>query len=95
MTARGNIDTIEVKGDSLTILTTSGETLISRKESGSSIVEILQRGGVDLTTSNVEIISRGQSGLSSLLGVLFNFLPLIFFGAVLLFMMRSAQGNSN
>ncbi len=95
MTARGNVDTIEVKGDSLTILTTSGETLISRKESGSSIVEILQRGGVDLATSNVEIIPRGQSGLSSLLGVLFNFLPLIFFGAVLLFMMRSAQGNSN
>ena len=95
MTARGNVDTIEVKGDSLTILTTSGETLISRKESESSIVEILQRGGVDLATSNVEIIPRGQSGLSSLLGVLFNFLPLIFFGAVLLFMMRSAQGNSN
>ncbi len=95
MTARGNVSTIEVKGDSLTIVTTSGETLMSRKESGSSIVEILQRGGVDLTTSNVEIISRGQSGLSSLLGVLFNFLPLIFFGAILLFMMRSAQGNTN
>ena len=95
MTARGNVDTIEVKGDSLTILTTSGETLTSRKESGSSIVEILQRGGVDLATSNVEIIPRGQSGLSSLLGVLFNFLPLIFFGAILLFMMRSAQGNTN
>ena len=95
MTARGNVDSIEVQGDTLTILTTSGETLISRKESGSSIVEILQRGGVDLATSNVEIIPRGQSGLSSLLGVLFNFLPLIFFGAILLFMMRSAQGNSN
>ena len=95
MTVRGNVDTIEVKGDSLTILTTSGETLTSRKESGSSIVEILQRGGVDLATSNVEIIPRGQSGLSSILSVLFNFLPLIFFGAVLLFMMRSAQGNSN
>ena len=95
MTVRGNVDTIEVKGDSLTILTTSGETLTSRKESGSSIVEILQRGGVDLATSNVEIIPRGQSGLSSILSVLFNFLPLILFGAVLLFMMRSAQGNSN
>ena len=95
MTVRGNVDTIEVKGDNLTILTTSGETLTSRKESGSSIVEILQRGGVDLATSNVEIIPRGQSGLSSILSVLFNFLPLIFFGAVLLFMMRSAQGNSN
>ena len=95
MTARGNISTIEIKGDSLTVVTTSGETLTSRKEAGSSIVEILQRGGVDLATSNVEIIPRGQSGLSSILGVLFNFLPLIFFGAILLFMMRSAQGNTN
>ena len=95
MTARGNISTIEIKGDSLTVVTTSGETLTSRKETGSSIVEILQRGGVDLATSNVEIIPRGQSGLSSILGVLFNFLPLIFFGAILLFMMRSAQGNTN
>ena len=95
MTVRGNVDAIEVKGDNLMILTTSGETLTSRKESGSSIVEILQRGGVDLATSNVEIIPRGQSGLSSILSVLFNFLPLVFFGAVLLFMMRSAQGNSN
>ena len=95
MTARGQVDIIEVKGDSLTLITTSGETLTSRKESGSSIVEILQRGGVDLATSNVEIIPKGQSGLSSILSVLFNFLPLIFFGAILLFMMRSAQGNTN
>ena len=83
MTARGQVDIIEVKGDSLTLITTSGETLTSRKESGSSIVEILQRGGVDLATSNVEIIPKGQSGLSSILSVLFNFLPLIFFGAIL------------
>ena len=95
MTARGQVDIIEVKGDSLTLITTSGETLTSRKESGSSIVETLQRGGVDLATSNVEIIPKGQSGLSSILSVLFNFLPLIFFGAILLFMMRSAQGNTN
>ena len=95
MTSRGQVDIIEVKGDSLTLITTSGETLTSRKESGSSIVETLQRGGVDLATSNVEIIPKGQSGLSSILSVLFNFLPLIFFGAILLFMMRSAQGNTN
>ena len=38
---------------------------------------------------------KGSSGLGSLFGVLINFLPLIFFGAVLLFMMRQAQGNTN
>ncbi len=95
MTASGDIRTIEVQGDSLTLTTTSGETLTSRKESGSSIVEILQRGGVNMATTPVEIIPKGQSGFSTLLSVLFNFLPLIFFGAILLFMMRSAQGNSN
>ena len=95
MTASGDVRTIEVQGDNLTIITNSGETLTSRKESGSSIVEILQRGGVNLATSPVEIIPKGQSGFSTLLSVLFNFLPLIFFGAILLFMMRSAQGNSN
>ena len=62
MTAQGNVETIEVKGDALTIVTTSGEILTSRKEPGSSIVEILQVGGVDLATSRVEIISEGQSG---------------------------------
>ena len=95
MTASGDIRTIEVQGESLTLTTTSNETLTSRKESGSSIVEILQRGGVNMATTPVEIIPKGQSGFSTLLSVLFNFLPLILFGGVLLFMMRSAQGNSN
>ena len=58
MAVKGEVDTIEVNGDILTIVTTSGETLTSSKESGSSITEILQNGGVDLRTSNVEIILR-------------------------------------
>ena len=95
MTARGEVDRIEVKGDVLTVMTASGETLSSRKESGSSIIEILQRAGIDPITSRVEIVVKGQSGLSSFVGVMINFLPLIIFGAVLLFMMRQAQGNTN
>ena len=95
MTAREEVDRIEVKGDALTIYTASGETLTSRKESGSSIIEVLQRAGIDPVTSRVEIVVKGQSGLSSFVGVMINFLPLIIFGAVLLFMMRQAQGNTN
>ena len=95
MTAREEVDKIEVKGDALTIYTASGETLTSRKESGSSIIEVLQRAGIDPVTSRVEIVVKGQSGLSSFVGVMINFLPLIIFGAVLLFMMRQAQGNTN
>ena len=95
LTARGDVAAIEVRGDMLDILTVSGESLTSRKEQGSSIAEILERSGVDLVTTNVEISVKGSSGLSSIIGILFNFLPLIFFGAVLLFMMRQAQGGSN
>jgi len=97
LTARGDVATIEVRGDNLDILTVSGESLTSRKEQGegTSIVDILERSGVDLVTTNVEISVKGSSGLSSIIGILFNFLPLIFFGAVLLFMMRQAQGGSN
>ncbi len=97
LTARGDVAAIEVRGDILDILTVSGESLTSRKEQGegTSIVDILERSGVDLVTTNVEISVKGSSGLSSIIGILFNFLPLIFFGAVLLFMMRQAQGGSN
>ena len=45
--------------------------------------------------SGIQIFVTGSSGLSSLFGVLINFLPLIFFGAILLFMMRQAQGSSS
>jgi len=95
MTARGDVASIEVNGNVLDILTVSGEPLTSRKEDGSSIVEILERAGVDPVTTSEEIIVKGSSGLSSFVGILFNFLPLIFFGAILMFMMRQAQGNSS
>ena len=93
MASRGQIQNIEVKGDSLTVTTFSGETFESRKEAGSSVVEMLRDAQVDLSRVNVTV--KGSGGLSAIFGLLFNFLPLIFFGAVLLFMMRQAQGSSN
>ena len=93
MASRGQVQNIEVKGDSLTVTTFSGETFESRKEAGSSIVQMLNDAQVDLSRVNVTV--RGSGGLSAIFGLLFNFLPLIFFGAVLLFMMRQAQGSSN
>ena len=89
----GRLESIEIGGDKLTVVTISGETFTARKESGASIVEILQNADVDPATVN--IWPKGTSGLGSLFSILLNFLPLIFFGAVLLFMMRQAQGNTN
>jgi len=95
MVARGDVELIEVSGDTLTIFSTSGETFISRKEEGSSVVRMLEKAGIDPLASEVQIQVKGSGGLGSLFGILINFLPLIFFGAIMLFMMRQAQGSSN
>ena len=95
LAAHNDIQTIEVRGEKLTIATTNGETFTSRKEDGSSIVEILEKAGVDLLSTNIQIVVKGTSGLGNFIGLFINFLPLIFFGAVLFFMMRQAQGNTN
>ncbi len=95
LAARNDIQTIEVRGEKLTIITTNAETFTSRKEEGSSIVEVLERAGIDLLSANIQIVVKGSSGLGNFIGLFINFLPLIFFGAVLFFMMRQAQGNTN
>ena len=95
MARRGVLESIEVSGDKLEITTLRAEKFTSRKEEGASVVELLQRAQVDPIASGVQISVKGSSGLGSLFGVLFSFLPLIFFGAILLFMMRQAQGNTS
>ena len=92
---RGEVEKIEVRNDRLTVFTKSGDTFASRKESGASMVDTLRESGVDPAVSGVSVEVKGAGGLSSLFGALLNFLPLIFFGAVLLFMMRQAQGSGS
>ena len=69
--------------------------LTSRKELGSSIVEQLESAGVNNGRGKVDIVVEGTGGFGSLIGILLNLLPIIFFGAILLFMMRQAQGNTS
>ena len=95
LAAGGRLELIEVSGDKLEITTRNGERLTSRKEDGSSVVEMLERAEVDPVSSGVQVVVKGTSGLGSLFGLLINFLPLIIFGGILLFMMRQAQGNTN
>ena len=88
------IENITVDGNNLTILTNDypPQKFTSRKESDSSMVDILQNAGL---TNTVKITVKGASGVSNFLGIIINFLPLIFFGAILLFMMRQAQGSGS
>ena len=95
LAASGDVDLIEVDKDRLTVSLTNGNVYTSRKEDGASIVESLARAGVDPVASNIRVVVKGSGGLGSLLGLLINFLPLIFFGAILLFMMRQSQGNTS
>jgi cell division protease FtsH len=95
MAAQGKLQTIEVNGENLSAQSIDGIKYTSRKEIGSSIVEQLESAGVGHTTGNVDVIVKGNSGLTSIIGVLLNFLPILFFGAVLIFMMRQAQGSSS
>ena len=83
---------IEVSGDNLTIRD-GAATFHSRKEPNSSLVETLVNAGVD--TNTVSITVKGSSGLGSFIGLMLNFLPLILFGGILLFMMRQAQSSGN
>ena len=92
--AKGNqISSIEVNENSIKIVDKGGLTFRSRKEDSSSILDILDKAGVD--ASAIEVTVAGTTGAASLFGLLLNFLPLIFFGAIVLFMMRQAQSGSN
>lgn len=95
LASEGRLKSIEVRGDSLDAVTIDDKIITSRKESGSSIVEQLEAAGVNRGSGYVDISVKGSSGFGNLLGILVNFLPIIFFGAVLLFMMRQAQGSSS
>ena len=88
---------IEVNGDRLTVYPKGdAPSYRSKLEPRDSITSLLLESGVDLKDpTQVEILSKGSSGLSSFFGLLLNFLPLIFFGGLILFMMRQAQGSNN
>jgi cell division protease FtsH len=91
----GQIKQIEVQGDTLNVKRKDGEDYKSRKESGGTLSELLREEGVDLGPQGVQIKVKEPSQFGNWIGLLINFLPLIIFGAILLFMMRQAQGSNS
>tara|TARA_A100001037_G_C15137995_1_gene632116 strand:- start:227 stop:2176 length:1950 start_codon:yes stop_codon:yes gene_type:complete len=88
----GEIQEIIVQENELTVIpfrqSESLKQYTSRIDSKTDIVTTLADTGVDISF-------KGTGGFSSLFGLLINFLPLIFFGALIIFMMRQAQGSNN
>jgi len=92
---KGTIDKIEIGSNGrLKIINNRGEIFTSRTQESGDFMLLLETAGVGLGAGGVEIEYKGSGGFSNLFAILLNFLPIIFFGAVLLFMMRQAQGNA-
>ena len=85
MAKEGEVSSIEVKGESLKVITVSGGEVNSRIGEGTDITEHIP--------DSVPVFFKGSGGFN--LGLLINFLPLIFFGALIILLMRQAQGSSN
>ena len=92
----GQIDEIVVKGEKLTF-TRGGEKFKSRIQKDVDIMEVLREEGVKVTGPDavVDVKFEGGSGMDSFFRILQFFLPLIFFGGLILFMMRQAQGSNS
>ncbi len=93
----GAIQKVKVNGDTLTVTTVDERNFTVHKESGTSIVTILTDAGIDVGEGpgKVDVEPTGGSRFGSFFGILIQFLPLIFFGGILLFFMRQAQGGGN
>jgi cell division protease FtsH len=83
---------ITISGNRVVARTSEGDK-VAIKEDRTSIQELLDRRGI--RDDQVKLEVREPSNLGNWLGLLTSFLPVIVFGAILLFMMRQAQGSNN
>ena len=91
MAQADQISRIVVKGDRLDITTVAGENFRSRKESPVSVLELLEQRDVPTGADGVQVEVKDDG--AGFLGVLLSFLPLILFGGLIFFMLRSARGG--
>ena len=94
----GNVERITVNENSLLVkMRGAPDEVRSLKETSSSITQVLHDNGVNVGSGagQVEVLVKGTSPLGNVVGLLFNFLPIIIFGAILVFMMRQAQGSNS
>jgi cell division protease FtsH len=88
----GNVQKIVVKGDSIDVTLNNGTEYSSRKEKGASLFTILSENNVN-PLPPIEVKEPGSFG--NWLGLLLQFLPILIFIGLILFMMRQAQGSNS
>src|SRR5688500_806545 len=87
-----SIQKIEVSGNSLNVTKTDNSEYTARKEDNSSLVEIMTTNGVD-PLPTIEV--KEPSAFGDWFGLLLQFLPILIFIGLILFMMRQAQGSNS
>ncbi len=90
------IERVEVDGGKVRLEYRDGDRFQARIPAGTDLFEFLSRESISVSDSsfpNLEV--KGSEGFGSILGVLVNFLPLIIFGGILIFMLRQAQGSNS
>src|SRR5919206_324040 len=93
---RGEVKRIDVAEDKLTIEIPGRGKFTARKERNDTVPELMASYGVSPAEfERVDYRVNDPPQFTNWLGLLVNLLPLIFFGAILLFMMRQAQGSNN
>ena len=96
----GQIKQIIVDGEKLTVIpqTGAGGEMVkytSRIGRNTDLIQLLSDHDALSGPSAPDVEYKGSSGFGSVFGILLNFLPLIFFGGLILLMMRQAQGSNN
>src|SRR5262245_36234426 len=97
---RDEIKSLEVTDDRVVAVATtpggSDQRLTTRVGRDTNVLDAMRNFGVTPEQlANVQYTVKEPPQISNWLGILVNLLPLIFFGAILLFMMRQAQGSNN
>jgi len=96
MVRAGDVERLLIKEDRITLVKTTGETLQSRKELDTGLVETLRNLGVTTEQlSEVEVSVEAPKFWENWSGILLALLPLILLGAFFFFILRQAQGAGN
>src|SRR3954471_23539386 len=93
---RGEVKRIDVAEDKMTVEIPGRGKFTARKERNDTVPDLMVSYGVSPAEfERVDYRVSDPPQFTNWLGLLVNLLPLIFFGAILLFMMRQAQGSNN
>jgi len=91
MAAAGQVATIEVRGEKLTVTTTDGQSFSSRKEGSVSVLELLDMRGIETGAEGIQINVKGE-GLS-FSSLFLSALPLIILVGLMFYILRRARGG--